>query len=105
MNWYEKIIAVHLAVTDAVRHSEMMDSDRYFVWQEDGETDLSADNTHTKKIVHGTTDLYTKEEFDPWKDDFEAALNASPYISWSMNSIQFEEETGFYHYEWRWEVI
>ena len=34
-SWAEHIIAAHLAVTDAVRHGEMMQSDRYFVWQED----------------------------------------------------------------------
>lgn len=105
MSWQEHIITAHLAVTDAVRHGEMMQSDRYFVWQEDGADDLLADNKHAEKAVTGTTDLFTKMEFDPWKDEMEAAFDASPYIAWALESVQFEPDTGFTHYEWRWEVV
>lgn len=104
MKWYEKIIAVHLAVTDQVSHAEHMKSDRYFVWQEDGANDLEADGMHTERAITGSTDLFTKQEFDPWKEQFEAAMEASG-LPWSYNSFQFEEETGYYHYEWYWEVI
>lgn len=104
-SWAEHIIAAHLAVTDTVRHGEMMQSDRYFVWQEDGRNDLEADDRHVEKVVTGTTDLFTKREFDPWKEEFEEALDASPYIAWRLNSVQFEPDTGFTHYEWRWEVV
>jgi len=48
--------------------------------------------------------LFTKQEFDPWKDDFETSLNNNE-IAWFLNSVQFEEDTGFYHYEWVWEVL
>lgn len=105
MTWYEKIIAVHTAVTDQVSHSEHMQSDRYFVWQEENQTDLISDNRHGEIIVTGSTDLFTKQEFDPWKAAFEAAMNDSPCISWNLESIQYEEETGFYHYEWLWKVM
>lgn len=105
MNWKEHIIAAHLAVTDAVRHAAYMKSERYFVWQEDGANDLLADDIHAEKIVTGTTDLFTKQEFDPWKEELEAAFDASPYIAWYLNSVQREEDTGFTHYEWVWEVF
>lgn len=104
MTWYEKVIAVHTAVTDAVSHSQRMKSSRYFVWQEDGSNGLEAGNTHAEKAVTGTTDLFTKQEFDPWKDAFEKSLDQHG-IAWYLNSIQYEEETGFYHYEWVWEVV
>lgn len=104
MSWYEKIIAAHVQVTDAVSHGGRMKSYRYFVWQEDGQNDLIADGVHTQQAVTGTTDLFTKMEFDPWKEEFEAALDASPFIAWRLESVQFEEETGFWHYEWRWTV-
>ncbi len=104
MKWYEKIIAVHLAVTDQVSHAEHMKSDRYFVWQEDGANDLEADGLHVERAITGSTDLFTKQEFDPWKEQFEAAMEASG-LPWSYNSFQYEEETGYYHYEWYWEVI
>lgn len=104
MEWHEKIIAVHLSVTDQVSHAEHMKSDRYFVWQEDGANDLEADGLHVERAITGSTDLFTKQEFDPWKEQFEAAMEASG-LPWSYNSFQYEEETGYYHYEWYWEVI
>lgn len=105
MKWHEKIVAAHTAVTDAVSHGERMKSSRYFVWQEDGSSDLIADNIHQETAVTGTTDLYTKMEFDPWKDAFEEALNSAPDIAWRLNSVQFEHDTGFWHYEWVWSVV
>lgn len=102
--WNEKIVEAHLAVTTAVSHGERMKSSRYFVWQENGTDDLIADNRHVASAVTGTTDLFTKKEFDPWKEQFETALNNNPYITWSLNSIQYEKDTGFWHYEWVWSV-
>lgn len=103
MTWYETIIAAHTAVTDAVSHTLRLKSDRYFVWQEDGSNDLPADNSHAEGAVTGTTDLYTKMEFDPWADALGESLSAYG-IAWELSSIQYEEDTGFYHYEWAWEV-
>lgn len=102
--WYEKIIAAHTAVTTEVSHGYKMKSDRYFVWQEDGSDDLMADNRHVEKTVTGTTDLFTRKEFDPWKDLFEAELDKEPDITWELNSVQHENDTGFWHYEWVWSV-
>lgn len=103
MTWYETIIAAHTAVTDAVSHTLRLKSDRYFVWQEDGSNDLPADNSHAEGAVTGTTDLYTKMEFDPWADALGESLSAYG-IAWELSSVQYEEDTGFYHYEWAWEV-
>lgn len=105
MNWWEKIIAVHLQVTDKVSHGERMQSERYFVWQADGEADCILDGKHAEKAVTGSTDLFTKQEFDPWKDKMEEAFDNAPDILWRLNSIQFEEDTGFWHYEWLWTVV
>ena len=102
--WHETIIDVHLTVTNQVSHAEHMKSDRYFVWQEDGSNDFTAGNAHAERAVTGSTDLFTKQEFDPWKEEFEAALDAAG-LPWRYNSFQYEEDTGFYHHEWYWEVI
>lgn len=104
MTWYETIIVAHTAVTDAVSHNERMKSDRYFVWGEMGQDDLEASNIHAEKAVTGYTDLYTKIEFDPWKDQLEESFDKYG-IFWSLNSVQYEEETGFTHYEWYWSVV
>lgn len=105
MSWSDKIIAAHTAVTDAVSHGGRMRSSRYFVWQEDGSANFGADNVTAERAVTGSTDLFTKQEFDPWKEQFEAALDANPDITWSLNSVQYEHDTGFWHYEWTWTVI
>lgn len=104
MKWYERIIACHTAVTDAVSHCERLQSDRYFVWQEDSRNDLVVGDRHAEKAVEGTTDLYTKQEFDPWADEFEEELDADGCIAWRLNSYQYEAETGFHHYEWVWQA-
>ncbi len=103
MTWYETIIAAHTAVTDAVSHTARLKSERYFVWQEDGSNAIPADNCHAEGAVTGTTDLYTKMEFDPWADALGESLSAHG-IAWALSSVQYEEDTGFYHYEWAWEV-
>lgn len=103
MTWNEKIIKAHLEVTDKVKHSEQMKANRYFVWQEDGENQMFANDRLSDSAVTGTSDLFTKQEFDPWKKLFEAALDKYG-IAWYLNSVQYENETGFFHYEWVWEV-
>lgn len=104
MKWYEKIIAAHTAVTNSVSHGERLQADRYFVWTEDGSNDFLADGIHAEKAVSGSTDLFTKKEFDPWREEFETALDKVPGIVWELKSIQFEEDTKFWHYEWVWTV-
>lgn len=103
MRWYEKIIAAHTAVTDAVSHYERMDSDRYFVWQEDGGRDLTADDVHAERAVTGTTDLFTTVEFDPWVEAIGESFLFYD-IAWSLRDVQYEEDTGIIHHTWDWEV-
>lgn len=103
MKWYEKIVEAHRRVTNECSHNIKLDSERYFVWQEDGANDLLAGNRHTEKSVTGTTDLFTKLEFDPWKELFERSMTKLG-IAWYLNSVQYEEDTGFTHFEWVWNV-
>ena len=84
MSWYDRIVAAHREVTDAVSHYARIKSDRYLVWQEDGANDLEAGGAH---------------------EALEAALDADPAIAWSKESVQYEEDTGLIHHEWRWEVL
>lgn len=104
MTWYERIVQAHRDVTDQVSHWERLKSNRYFVWQEDGRNDLLADGIHAEIAVTGTTDLYTQQEFDPWVEELQEAFELHG-ISWYLNSVQYEEDTGFTHYEWVWEVM
>lgn len=104
MGWSERIVAAHTAVTTAVSHRARMQSERYFVWQEDGRSDLTADNVHGERAVTGFTDLFTKQEFDPWAAELEKSFDAAG-IAWRLRDVQYEPETGFVHYTWDWEVL
>lgn len=104
MRWYERIVRAHLSVTDQVSHGKRIKSERYFVWQEDGTNDLAANNAHAERAVTGATDLFTKREFDPWADALGEALSSHGII-WELVTVDFEENTGFWHYSWDWEVL
>lgn len=103
MSWADTVIAAHTAVTDAVSHGQRLNSERYFVWQEERGADFEANGRHAERAMTGTTDLFSKRELDPWKNAFETSLNASG-LSWYLNSVQFEHDTGFWHWEWVWSV-
>jgi len=76
----------------------------YIVWAEDSQGDsLHSDNVMKALAVQGTIDYYTKTEYDTIAQEIEMAMNNSK-ISWKLNSIQFEEENGYIHSEWIWEV-
>ncbi len=104
MRWYEKIIAAHTAVTSAVSHIMHLKSERYFVWQEDGENVLYADGEYSARAMSGSTDLYTKQEFDPWVDELGKSFREND-IPYSYIFVEYEEDTGFYHHSWDWEVL
>lgn len=103
MSWYERIVAAHLSVSPAVSHAQRLKSERYFVWEEDGSADLEANGAHIERGMTGITDLFTKIEFDPWGDQLGPALTAQD-IAWRLESVDFEPETGFWHWQWRWGV-
>ena len=74
------------------------------MWGERGGDGLESDDKHSEKAVLGYTDLYTKQEFDPWKGQIEESFDNFG-IAWALNSTQYETETGFTHYEWYWSVV
>lgn len=94
-----------LSVTQNVGHYEAFDkNDKYCVWAEDTETNsLEADNYKAGQTITGTVDYFTKDEDDPNIEKFQIAFNAAR-IGWSLNSVQYEDETGFIHYEWLFRV-
>lgn len=72
------------------------------VWQEDGGSAFHADDARKEISPTGTLDYFTREEFDPRVDEIEAAFYQMN-VSFSLNSVQYEEDTGLIHYEWVWE--
>lgn len=78
----------------------------YCIWAEDSEADsYEADNHKQEQAVTGSVDYFSKDEFDSNVDAIQDALNGIDGLSWRLNSVQHEAETGINHYEWYWTVI
>lgn len=77
----------------------------FAVWQEDFED--SAFHSSDKKqeqAVQGTLDYFTQVEFDEMVDLIQDKLNEIEGLAWQLESTQYEEETEYIHYEWRFAI-
>ena len=94
-----------MKVSDNVSHYEALNkTDKYIVWAEDSESSsLNADNKKEIQAIQGTIDYFTKKDNDTVVNEIQEALKAEKG-SFYLNSVQYEEETGYIHYEWVWEV-
>jgi hypothetical protein len=97
--------AMLLTITSNVFHYQAYSKlDKYIVWAEDSESDASyADDKKVDQITQGTIDYYTKLEFDPMVKSIQDKLTENE-ISWTLASVQYEEDTKYIHHEWLWEV-
>ncbi len=78
--------------------------DRYIVWAEDGQADsIWGDDRMQEQALTGTIDYYTKDEYDPNVEAIQAALGETD-LAWRLESVQYEDVTGYVHYEWVWEL-
>lgn len=100
------IPAALLTVTSNVGHYEAFQkTDKYIVWAEDGEAgSLNADDRKQIQALQGTIDYFTKTEYDPNVSAIQIALDDAE-IYWRLNSVQCEDNTGYIHYEWVFEVM
>lgn len=95
-----------LTVTDEVGHYKAWDkpTNKYIVWAEDMEVAaMNTDNYKGGQTIEGTIDYFTKDEDDENIEKIQLALNAAR-IGWELNSVQYEDETRFIHYEWLFRV-
>lgn len=74
----------------------------YGVYAEDGANDLIAGNKHVEKALQGTVDYFTWDDSGAPKATIEAALESVP-VAYYLNSVQFENDSGYIHYEWVFE--
>lgn len=74
------------------------------IWAESGEEDsFHSNNRKSEQRIIGTVHMFTKTEFDTLLDDVQEALEGLG-LTWSLESVQFEDETNLIHYEWSWGV-
>lgn len=102
----EKVKDALLTVTtsNVYHYTAPANSTRYIVWAEDMEyASLQADNYKPGITIEGTIDLYTKDEDDEYIYQIPVALNEAR-IMWELNSVQYEDETKFKHFEWLFRV-
>lgn len=94
-----------LTVTENVGHYKAVDStDKYIIWAENGSGNpIRADNRCIQQVIRGTIEYFTKEENDQNVDNIQEALNDGE-IFFSLESVQYENETEFIHYVWIWEA-
>lgn len=100
-----QIEEILLTITDKVYHYEAMDSpDQYIVWAEEMEgSSVEGDDRKINQSIQGTIDYFTKSDWDENVEKIQKALKEN-CISFYLNSVQIEEDTGYQHYEWVWEV-
>lgn len=91
-------------IPDVFHYEAWAKPDKYIVWAEDTESNASyADNHKTDQVIQGTIDYFTKTEFDNIVVLIQQKLNSID-VAWQLGSIQHEEDTGYIHYEWVFEL-
>lgn len=75
----------------------------YGVYAEWGENTLYAGNRHGERVTQGSVHYFTRDSSGSFKDMIEAALDIAG-AAWYLDTIQFEEDTGYIHLEWAWEL-
>lgn len=78
----------------------------YGVYALDGRRDMIADGKHSEKMPEGTVDFFCRSSRGDDKADLiEAALD-SIGCPWRLEyGPHYEEETGYTHYEWVFDVL
>ncbi len=85
-------------------YSAFEQSDKYIVWAEYGQSnEVWADGKMQQQAISATVDYFTKTENDVNVSAIQQAFNAAE-LSWRLESIQYEDDTKFIHFEWVVEV-
>ena len=65
---------------------------------------MEADDRKQEYSISGYIDFFTREENDPVVDMVSERLKSAE-IAFSLNEVEYEEETKYIHYIWRFEVV
>lgn len=73
-------------------------------WGEEGANILRADDRSNLRATRYSIHYFTRDASPTPREAIEAALDGIP-CAWSLDYLDFEEDTGYIHYEWVAEVI
>lgn len=79
----------------------------YGVYAEDGSDQFQASNRYAESVTTGSVDWFTRGDDGTAKDLIEGLfkeLQDANCFAWYLNTIQYENDTHFLHYEWIVEV-
>ncbi len=97
-------LALKKVVPNCFHYAATKQPDKYIVWAEDIQAEsFWADSKMTLQAIQGTVHYFTRDEYDSNFGKIQSALNTLG-ISWRLNSIQYEDDTRYIHYEWVWEM-
>ena len=72
----------------------------YGVLAPDGSNDLYGDDGHAEEATEGTVDYFTRNCPAEAVAAIQEALEGVDGLAWYLNSVQFESDTGYIHFEW-----
>lgn len=94
------LLAFQTAKLDFVKWAwDRAPSGDYGVISLDSADDLICDNHHAESGLSGYVDYFTRSTSLSIKETIEEILE--DYCAFRLNSVQYEDDTKFIHYEWR----
>ena len=63
---------------------------------------VPGDGEIQEQAIRGSVDLYAPDYDSTWPETVQAVLNG--FVSWRLNSVQFESSPRLIHYEWIFEM-
>lgn len=94
-------------VPECYHYEAIKESDRYIVWFETGPGTGTryADGRLWRQTLIGEVHYFTKAEFDSNFDAIQSTFDNLDELSWELISIDYNAETKYIEYVWKWEMI
>ena len=107
---FDDLISALNATGIPFAEGEWLEADKlrqdYGVYALDGRRDMLADDKHSEKMSEGTVDLFCRSSRGNDKADLIEAAMDSIGCPWRLEyGPHYEEETGYTHYEWVFDVL
>ena len=70
---------------------------------ERGSDVVASDVMIVAQAINGSIDLFVSDPATSWPQRIQDAINGR--VAWTLNSVQYEEDTRLIHYEWLYEAV